>query len=116
MRDRKFQFQNFWTECRNFYDCFWTVRAKFRDYFWTVRVEISGLSSDSPRRIFGTFFGQSGTRLRFDCDPETNVFSFCDVFGYHNNLVTNREWTKRCLVLYGSEIWAILCVIVEKNK
>ena len=26
----------------------------------------------------------------------------------------NREGTKRCLVLYGSEIWAILCVIPKK--
>ena len=52
----------------------------------------------------------------FDFDPETDVFSFCGVFGYHNNLVTNREGTNRCLVLYGSKIWAILCVIVGKNK
>ena len=28
--------------------------------------------------------------------------------------MTNRERTKRCLVLYGFEIWAILCVIVGK--
>ena len=27
--------------------------------------------------------------------------------------MTNREGTKRCPVLYGSEIWVILCVIVE---
>ena len=26
----------------------------------------------------------------------------------------NREGTKRCPVFYGSEIWAILCVIVGK--
>ena len=26
----------------------------------------------------------------------------------------NREGTKRCLVVYGSEIWAILYVIVGK--
>ena len=29
-------------------------------------------------------------------------------------MVHGREGTKRCLVLYGSEIWAILCVIVRK--
>ena len=26
----------------------------------------------------------------------------------------NREGTKRCPVLYGSEIWVILCVITRK--
>ena len=26
----------------------------------------------------------------------------------------NRDGTKMCPVLYGSEIWAILCVVVEK--
>ena len=52
--------------------------------------------------------------LRFCFDPRTDVFRFCDVFWYHSNLVMNREWTKRYLVLYGSEIWAILCVIVGK--
>ena len=52
--------------------------------------------------------------LRFGFDPGTNVFEFCGMFWYHNNLVTNCERTKRCPVLYGSEIWAILCVIVEK--
>ena len=54
--------------------------------------------------------------LRFGFDPGTNVFEFCDVFWYHNNSVTNREGTKRCLVLYGPEIWVILCVLVEINK
>ena len=29
-------------------------------------------------------------------------------------MVHGREGTKRCPVLYGSEIWAILCVIVGK--
>ena len=52
--------------------------------------------------------------LRFGFDLETDVFGFCGVFWYHINSVTNREWTKRCLILYGSEIWAILCVIVGK--
>ena len=36
------------------------------------------------------------------------------MFSYHSNSVTNHEGTKRCLVLCGSEIWAILCVIIEK--
>ena len=72
-----------------------------------------------------TIFGQSGhdfqncfravpTGLRFGFDPRTDVFGFCGVFWYHSNLVTNHEGTKRCLVLYGSEIWAILCVLLEK--
>ena len=47
-------------------------------------------------------------------DPETDVYGFCDVSCDPNNSVTNREGTKRCPVLYGSEIWTILCVIVEK--
>ena len=49
--------------------------------------------------------------LRFGFDPGTDVFGFCGVFWYHNNSVTNREGTKRCPVLYESEIWAILCVV-----
>ena len=53
--------------------------------------------------------------LRFGFDPGTDVFGFCGVFWYHNNLVMNQEGTKRCPVLYGSEILVILCVIVE-NK
>ena len=52
--------------------------------------------------------------LRFGFDPETDVFGFCGVSWYHSNSVTNREETKRCHVLYGSEILAILCVIVGK--
>ena len=52
--------------------------------------------------------------LRFGFDPGTDVFGFCGVFLYHNNSVMNREGTKRCLVLYGSEILGILCVIVGK--
>ena len=31
-------------------------------------------------------------------------------------MVHGREGTERCLVLYESEIWVILCVIVGKNK
>ena len=59
-------------------------------------------------------FGQSWTWLRFGFDPGTDVFGFCGVFWYHSNLVMNREGTKRCPVLYGFEIWAILCVLLEK--
>ena len=36
------------------------------------------------------------------------------MFWYYSNSVMNREGTKRCHVLYQSEIWAILCVIVGK--
>ena len=50
--------------------------------------------------------------LRFGFDPGTDVFGFYGVFWYHCNSVTNREGTKRCPILYGSEILAILCVIV----
>ena len=64
--------------------------------------------------IFGTIFWQSGTRLRFGFDSKTDVFGFCGVFLYHSNSMTNREGTKRCPVLYGSEIWVIYCVIVGK--
>ena len=64
--------------------------------------------------IFETVFRQSRTVLRFDFDPGTDVFGFCGVFWYHSNSVTNREGTKRCPVLYGSEILAILCVIIGK--
>ena len=48
----------------------------------------------------------------------TNVFEFCGVFWYHNNSVTNREVTKRCHVLYESEIWAIcvLCIVGKINN
>ena len=36
------------------------------------------------------------------------------VFWYHSNSMTNRERTKRCPVVYGSKIWAILYVIIGK--
>ena len=98
----------------NFRDCFRTIRTKFRDCFRIIRVEFSRLFLDSPDRIFRTVFGQSGTRLRFGFDPRTNVFEVCGVFWYHSNSITNREGTKRCPVLYGSEIWVILYVIVGK--
>ena len=87
----------------------------FRDYFRTVRAEFSGLFSDSPNMIFGTIFEQSRTILRFGFDPGTDVFGFYGVFWYHSNSVTNREWTKRCPVLYGSKIWVILCVLLGKK-
>ena len=65
--------------------------------------------------IFETIFGQSRTMLRFGFDPKTDAFGFCGVFWYHSNLVTNREGTKRCPILYVSEILAILCVLLEKQ-
>ena len=74
-----------------------------------------GLFFDSPDRIFGTLFRQSRTMLRFGFDLGTDVFGFCVVFWYHSNLVMNREETKMCPVLYESEIWVILCVIVGKK-
>ena len=83
---------------------------KFWDCFRIVRAEFLGLFSDSPDRIFG----QSRIVLRFGFDPGIDVFEFYGVFWYHSNSVTNREGTKRCPVLYGSKIWAILCVIVGK--
>ena len=52
--------------------------------------------------------------LRFGFDPATDVYGFCGVFSYYSNSVTNREETKRCPVVYGSEIWTILYVIVGK--
>ena len=62
--------------------------------------------------------------LRFGFDPGTDVLGFCCVFWYHCNLLMNgtkkkkkihgREGTKRCHALYGFEIWAILCVFLEK--
>ena len=60
--------------------------------------------------------------LRFGFDLGTDVFEFCCVFWYHCNLLMNetkkmvhgRKGTKRCHVLYGSKIWVILCVLLEK--
>ena len=82
------------------------IFRNFRDCFGTVGAEFSGLFSDSQNRIFRTIFGQSRTVLRFGFNPETNVFGFCGVFWYHSSSMTNREGTKRCPVLYGSEIWS----------
>ena len=57
----------------------------------------------------------------FGFDSGIDVFGFCCVFWYHCNLLMNgkkmvydREGTKRCLILYGSDIWAILCLLLEK--
>ena len=47
-------------------------------------------------------------------DPETDVCGFDGVSCYPNNSMTNWEGTKRCLVLCGFKIRAILCVIVVK--
>ena len=53
--------------------------------------------------------------LRFGFDLETDISGFCCVFWYHSDSVMNgtkkmvhgREVTKRCLILYGSEIWIV---------
>ena len=69
---------------------------------------------DSHDRIFETIFGQSWTMLMFGFDPETDVFRvlWCVLVSQYS--VMNHEGTKRYPVLYGFEIWAILCVIVRK--
>ena len=107
MRGRKFQSQNFGLSVgifRNFRDCFRTVLAEFQDCFQTVWANFSAMFSDSSNKIFGTVFGQSETLLRFGFDPWTDVFGFCGVFWCHSNSMMNRDGTKRCPVLYGSEI------------
>ena len=88
--------------------------AEFRDCFRTVWAKFSVLFADNPDRIFETIFGQPLTVLRFRFDPGTDFFRFYGVFWYPNNSVTNHEGTKRCSVLCGSQIWAILCVSVVK--
>ena len=88
--------------------------VEFRYCFRTIRVEFSRLFLDNSDRIFGTIFVKSKIGLNFGFDPRIDVFGFCGVFWYHSNSMTNREGTKRCPVLYGSEIWAIFCVIVGK--
>ena len=93
---------------------FRTVRAEFQDCFRKVRAKFLGLFSNSSDMIFGNVFRKFRTGLRFGFDPETNVFGFSGAFWYHNNSVMNREGTKRCPFLYGSEILVILCVIVGK--
>ena len=69
---------------------------------------------DSSDKIFGIVSRQSETGLSFGFDPGTEVFGFCGVFLYHSNSMTNHEGTKRCPVLYGSEIFVILCITVGK--
>ena len=66
--------------------------------------------------IFGTGSGQFRIGLRFGFDPRTDVFRFGAVFWYHSNLVTNREETKMCPVLYGSKILVILCIVGKINN
>ena len=46
--------------------------------------------------------------------PELMFSVFVVCFSINVIQVTNHEGTKRCSVLYGSEIWVILCVIVGK--
>ena len=70
-----------------------------------------GLFADSPDRIFGTIFGKSWTVLRFGFDPVTDVFGFCGVFWYPNNLVTNREGTRGVLFYVGPRFWPF-CVLL----
>ena len=53
--------------------------------------------------------------LRYGFDLETDIFGFCGVFWYHSNSVMNHEGTKRYPILYGSEILAILCVLMGKK-
>ena len=84
------------------------------DCFRRVQVEISRLFLDNLNRIFGTIFGQSGTEFGFGFDPDIDVFGFCGVFWYHINSVTNREGTKMCPVLCGSELWAICVLLLKK--
>ena len=85
----------------NFRTVFGQSWLNFWDCVQTVQAEIS--------RLFSGKFG-------FGFDPETDVFGFCGVFLYPNNSVTNREGTKRCPVLCGSKIWAILYVMVFMNN
>ena len=95
-------------------DYFQTVHAKFRDCYQTIRVKISGLFSYSQDMIFITVFGQSGTWFGFGFDPQTDVFGFCDVFWYHSNSMTNREGTKRCSVVYGSEMGSFCVLLLDR--
>ena len=52
--------------------------------------------------------------LRFGFDPGTDVFGFCGVFLYHSNSVTNLEGTKRCPIVYESEIRPFCMLLLEK--
>ena len=73
-----------------------------------------GLFSKSLDIIFETVFRQSGTWFGFDFDLETDVFGFCGVFWYHSNSVTNREGTKRCPIIYGSEIGPFCVLLLDR--
>ena len=53
------------------------------DYFRTVRVEFSGLFLDSPDRIFGTVFKQSGTDFWTVCV----LFILCVIENFLNNVL-----------------------------
>ena len=90
-----------------------TVWAEFLDCFRTILAEFSILFLDSHDRIFETIFRQSRTVLRFGFAPETDLrVLWCVLVSQYS--VMNREGTKMCPVLYGSEIWAIFCVITRK--
>ena len=86
----------------------------FGTVFEQFILKFLGLFSNNLDRIFGTIFGQSQTEFGFGFNPGTDVFGFCGVFWYHSNSMMTREGTKRCPVLCGSEIWAILCIIIVK--
>ena len=98
----------------NFLDFFGQSGLNFRDCFQIIWAKFLVLFSNCSDKIFRTAFRQSRIGLKFGFDPKTDVFGFCGVFWYHNNSVMNREGTKRCLVVYGSEILVILYVIVGK--
>ena len=80
----------------------WTVLEQY----WTVLEQSWTVLEQSWTVLeqYWTVLEQSWTMLRFGFDPGTDVFGFCGVFRYYNNLVTHREGTKRCPVVYGYEI------------
>ena len=49
--------------------------------------------------------------LRFGFDPGINVFEFCGVFWYSNNLVTNCEGTRGALFYVGPR-FGPFCVLL----
>ena len=51
--------------------------------------------------------------LRYNFDPETNVFGFYGLFWYHNNSVMNREETRGALVYMGPR-FGPFCVLFWK--
>ena len=75
----------------------------FRDCCQTVQAKISEL-----------FLGSFILSLHLVLIPRLMSAGFGGVSCYPNNSVTNHEGTKRCPILCGSEIRAILCVIVVK--